>query len=495
MLSYVSNKGGGQPVDFETAILDGFATDGGLYVPEYLPEISIEKQKQWRHLGFKDLAFEILSLFIDRAIIPVHELKELIETAYGTFEKDEVISLYKLRSRKDTYVMELFHGPTLSFKDVGQSFLVNLFNFFLERKKETLSIIVATTGDTGPAAASYIAGKPTLDAWVLYPKGLITEEQERQMTTLPHINVHPVGVYNCQEGSDDLDVVIHKLYADRSFKEKVKLSSVNSINWGRVMVQTVHYFYGYFQVADNVGEEINMAVPSGGFGNLCAGGLARKMGLPIKYFLIANNKNACLHRIFNKGVFSKEDIHKTVSSAIDILTPFNFWRYLYFCEGKESKRIKQWNDEFEDKGIVRFDEKTFEEYRKGFLSISISDKKTMETIKDIFETENYLLDPHGAVSVAAADLSKEKLGDNKLICLATAHPAKFPETIKKSLKVKALPEAAIHQSIELAKKQCQKGYTCDQSHLEEALRSAMESHWEQTKGNNSKTQPGQARTK
>ena len=227
--------------------------------------------------------------------------------------------------------MELFYGSTLSFKDIGLSFLVNLVDFFLKRKKKKLSIIVATTGDTGPAAASYIAGKSTMDAWVLYPKGMITEEQERQMTTLHHSNVHPVGVYNCPEGGDDLDVVIKKLYANHAFKEKVNLSSVNSINWGRIMIQTVHYFYGYLQIADTIGEEICMAVPSGAFGNLCAGGIARKMGLPIKTYIAAQNKNECLKRIFNEGVFSMAPIYETVSSAIDILVPMNFWRYLYFC--------------------------------------------------------------------------------------------------------------------------------------------------------------------
>ena len=309
MLKFVSNKGGGEPVDIETAILSGYAPDGGLYVPEHLPQISVEQLEQWKHLSFKELAFEIVSLFIDRSIVSAQELKSIIENAYGTFEKEEVIPIPKLRSRKNTYVMELFYGSTLSFKDVGLSFLVNLVDFFLKRKQERLSVVVATTGDTGPAAASYVAGKSTLDVWVLYPKGLITEEQERQMTTLQQSNVHPVGVYNCQEGADDLDLVIAKLYANQPFKNKVNLSSINSINWGRVMIQTVHYFYGYFQVADKIGEPISMVVPSGAFGNLCAGGLARKMGLPIKNLIVANNKNGCLHRIFTKGIFSKEPIH------------------------------------------------------------------------------------------------------------------------------------------------------------------------------------------
>ena len=482
MLQFVSNKGGGKPVDFETAILDGFAVDGGLYVPETLPKITIDQLKTWKNLSYVELAFEILSLFIERSIISENELKTILETAYAPFEKKEIIPLHLLQSRKDTYIMELFHGPTISFKDVGLAFLVNLVNFFLERKQEHLTLIVATTGDTGPAAAYFTAGKSNLDAWVLYPKGLITEEQERQMTTLQHANIHPVGVSNCPDGADDLDLVIAKLYANTPFKEKLKLSSVNSINWGRVMMQTVHYFYGYLRVVDTVGEQVNMSVPSGAFGNLCAGGLAREMGLPIKYFVAANNKNACLQRIFSKGQFSKKDIIETASSAIDILIPSNFWRYLYFKTDKDAEKIKNWIDAFNTSGDITFDAKTFKSYSKGFLSNSATDKETLDVINDIYDREGYVLDPHGAVAVVAADCLKEELGNEKLICFATAHPSKFPEVIKQALHSDILPKAAIHSSIENAKRLCEKVHLCHHEHLEEALIHAMETNWELTKG-------------
>lgn len=478
MLKFVSNTGGGVPVDFETAILDGFAVDGGLYVPETLPKVTSEQMNSWKDLSYVELAFEILSLFIDRSIISADELKDLLENAYAPFEKEEVIPLHKLRSRKETYIMELFYGPTISFKDVGLAFLVNLVNFFLERRKEHLSLIVATTGDTGPAAAYFTAGKTNLDIWVLYPKGMITTEQERQMTSLPHANVHPVGVSNCPDGGDDLDLVIAKLFANKPFKEKLKLSSVNSINWGRVMMQTVHYFYGYFQVIDSVGEEINISVPSGAFGNLCAGGLAREMGLPVKQYVVANNENACLHRIFSTGHFTKEDIIETASSAIDILIPYNFWRFLYFIiSGNKPEKIKSWMAELSDTGRVVFDEATFHAYRKGFLSHSASDEETLALIKEMYQSEAYLLDPHGAVSLVAANSLEKELGKEKLICLATAHPAKFPTIIKQALGSQGLPEAALHESIELAKKQCEKVHICEHAYLEEALIQAMEDNW------------------
>jgi threonine synthase len=483
MLQFVSNTGGGKPVDFETAILDGFAVDGGLYVPEILPDITLEQLKEWKNLGYVELAFEILSLFIDRSIMSSDELKKILQTAYEPFENEEIISLHPLQSRKDTYIMELFHGPTLSFKDVGLAFLVNLVNFFLDRKKEHLTLVVATTGDTGPATAYFAAGKSNLEAWVLYPKGLVTKEQERQMTTLQDANIHPVGVSNCPDGGDDLDLVISKLYANKPFKEKLKLSSVNSINWGRIMMQTVHYFYGYLQVVETIGEQVNMSVPSGGFGNLCAGGLARKMGLPIKYLVAASNENGCLHRVFSEGRFTKEDIIETPSSAIDILIPYNFWRYLYFCIDNNTERIKKWMDEFKTTGIVTFDKATFETYKKGFLSNSTSAKDTLDVIDELYTSEAYLLDPHGAVSLQATDVLKNSLGSEKLICFATAHPSKFPEVIKKALHTETLPKEATHKSIEKAKGLCEKVYLCEHSHLEDALIHAMETNWDLTKGN------------
>ena len=231
------------------------------------------------------------------------------------------------------------------------------------------------------------------------------------------------------------------------------------------MMQTVHYFYGYFRVIDRVGERISMSVPSGAFGNLCAGGLARKMGLPINNYIVANNQNACLHRIFSKGVFTKKAIHETASSAIDILVPYNFWRYLHFAtDGKIPNKINGWIEEFSATGKVEFDKEIYHAYRKGFLSCSISDEETLYSIKKIFTSENYLLDPHGAVAVSALDKFEKELADEKVICLATAHPAKFPDTIKTALGQEDLPEAATHHSIETAKRRCEKVYLCDHSY-------------------------------
>jgi len=479
MIKYISNRGGVEPVDFETAILDGFAADGGLYVPDSVPQISQAQLAKWKGLSYVDLAFEVLSLYMDRSVMTAQELTSLLRDSYAPFTHEEVVPLHKLQSRDDTYIMELFHGPTISFKDVGLAFLVNLVNFFLERKEEKLTLIVATTGDTGPAAAYFTAGKPNLDIWVLYPKGMITDEQERQMTTLPHANIHPVGVSGCPDGCDDLDLVIANLYQNKPFKEKLKLSSVNSINWGRVMMQTVHYIYGYLQVCERVGEEVNMSVPSGAFGNLCAGGLARKMGLPIANYVVANNTNACLNRIFSEGIFTKKAIIETPSNAIDILIPYNFWRFLHFATGgKIPEKIDTWLHEFAKVGEVKFDAETYAAYSQGFLSNSATDPETLHLIQQVYEAEGYLLDPHSAVSVVAADALQAELKGKKLICLATAHPAKFPATIRKALEVDVLPEAAKHFSVESAKTRCENVYLCEHGHLEEALMKVMEENFD-----------------
>lgn len=476
MIQFVSNKGGGQPVDFETAILDGFASDGGLYVPTTLPKISLQEIAKWKDYSYTAVAYEVLSRFIDESVISEKELKQLLADSFSSFYHQQLIPNYALKSQPNFYIQELFHGPTLSFKDVAMGFVVNLFNFFLKRRGEQMSIIVATTGDTGPAAAHASIGKESLNTWVLYPKELITEEQERQMTTISAPNVFAVGVSDCPDGADDLDILIADLFADKSFKKELNLSSVNSINWGRVMMQTVHYFYGYLQTVNKVGELLNFAVPSGAFGNLCAGSLAKMMGLPVGKFIIANNQNACLHRIFTQGIFLKKDIIACQASAIDILIPYNFWRYLYFAIGQKPTKIKGWIADFEKTGKVLFDKETFDAYSKGYLAAIISDEETLATIKSVYETEQYLLDPHAAVAVKAAQNLVPKLSPNtKTLCLATAHPCKFPESIKLALGIESndLPPAGKHKSVEEAKTFCQRIYSCDYKNMDTAIRRSM----------------------
>ncbi len=482
MIEYVSTKGGGSPVNFETAVLNGLAPDGGLYVPTSLPKIDLAHLQLWKELNYTDLAFEIMSLFIDEAVISSQDLRTLINDSFTAFYHSEIIPFYHLASRKNIIIQELFHGPTLSFKDVAMGFVVNLFNYFLKRKGDKMSIMVATSGDTGPAAAFATIGKEALDTWTLYPEGFITEEQERQMTTITASNVHAVRITNCPNGSDDLDELITALFAKKNFKGKLNLSSVNSINWGRIMMQTVHYFYGYLHSVDAVGESLNFAVPSGAFGNLCAGSIAREMGLPVGKFILANNQNNCLQRIFADGIYRKDKVINCVSSAIDISLPINFWRYLYFAIGQKPQKIKEWMSEAEKNNRFTFDEATHQQFSKGFLTASISDELTLNTIREIYSKENYLLDPHAAVAVAATDQVKEELSNElKVLCLATAHPAKFPAIIKKSLGGLNIPLEASHPSLEEAKVYCQKVYECDYLNMHQSVPNTMLAYLIQSK--------------
>ncbi len=477
MIKYVSTKGGVSPVNFDEAVLQGFAQDGGLFVPDTIPVVSQEQMKQWAGLGYTDLAFELLRLYVDETIIPAADLKRLLKQSFSAFESQNIIPVVPFGKKGNTFIMELFHGPTLSFKDIAMGFLVNCIDYFLQDRNEHLSIILATTGDTGPAAAYAAAGKKTIDCWPLYPTGMISEEQTRQMTTLNADNIYPLGVENCADGGDDLDRVIAKLFDNAELKERLQLSSVNSINWCRVMVQSVHYFYGYFRVVDKVGDKITFSIPSGAFGNLFGGYLARAMGLPVEKFICANNKNAALHTAFSKGVFAKKILLETLSSAIDIVVPYNFWRFLYFVSGRDSVQLTSWMDEFFDKGKIQFDEKTFTDIQEGFLSISVSDEKTAETIYQTFnDGSEYLLDPHSAVAVAAAEELKDRLPESgKVICMATAHPAKFTDVMRKVLQLDGgdLPEQAIHSSLVKASRVCQHLRTCNFENIEFALVDAM----------------------
>ena len=475
MINYLSTKGGIAPVGFESAVLQGYAADGGLFVPDRIPQLSTTTLKQWSTLDYVDLAFEILSLYIDRSEITANQLSELLNSSFSAFTHPQIVPVVQPTPDNTLFVMELFHGPTLSFKDVAMGFLINTLDFFLKKRGERTTLLVATTGDTGPAAAHAAAGKKSLDCWVLFPNGLISEEQKRQMTTLEASNVHAVGVDNCRDGGDDLDTVVTNLFADTNFKQQVNLSSVNSINWGRVLMQAVHYFYAYFQVADGVGEKIAFSVPTGAFGNLFGGYLARTMGLPVHTFIIANNPNAAIHRTLTQGAFTRHALKQTVSSAIDIVVPYNFWRYLYFTSGQDHDRLCQWMTLYNQKGSVRFDAATLEALRRGIMTTVVEDSKTLDTMATVYRQHGYLLDPHGAVALAGAKQVMPGLApETKVVCLATAHPAKFPDVVRKALgRDDALPDAAGHSAIRQAALRLQHVRTGDYAFLEMGLRESM----------------------
>ena len=475
MTRFVSTRGGTDPVDFETAVTRGFAADGGLFVPREIPLVSQDRLEAWSDLAFPDLAFEILSLFIGQEDIPGPTLKRLINKSYQGFGHPESAPVIPLDHGRRHFILELFHGPTLSFKDMAMGFLINCLDYFLSRRGERLNLVVATTGDTGPAAAYASAGKKSIDCWVLYPEGMISEEQERQFTTLEADNVHGVGVGHCPDGGDDLDLAVAGLFADEEVKARLCLSSVNSINWGRVMVQAVHYFYAYLRTAETIGQPVAFAVPTGAFGNLFGGYLARAMGLPVGAFICVNNINAAAHNLLAEGVFAKAGLRPTVSSAIDIVAPYNVWRWLYFAAGRDPGKIRAWMADFRNKGRAELDLETWRAVKEGFIPMVVDDDQTLARMARTFDGgRGYLLDPHGAVALAggmaaAAELPREM----KIISLATAHPAKFPEVVRRALNKDDLPAEAIHPSLERAKNHCRRVRLCRGDDLPEALIRSM----------------------
>ncbi len=455
-------------VDFETAVLAGLAPDGGLYVPATLPQITDSQLRQWQNHGYPELAFEVLSLFIDDKVMPAADLRSLVHSSFSTFGHPKVLPHHQLED--DCSVQELFHGPTLSFKDVAMGFVVNLFDYFLTRRGERRTLMVATSGDTGPAAAHASIGRQSIDTWLFFPRGLITDEQMRQMTTVMSPNVHAVAVDNCHNGSDDLDVMISSCFADTEFVEEMQLSSVNSVNWARVMTQTVHYVYGYLQHAKNVGDPVNFAVPSGAFGNVCAGAIARRMGVPIGHFIVANNANTVLGEALSSGTFARPDIKNTLASAIDISVPMNFWRHLYFSLKGDTDRLRDAWQTYVADGVVEFSVQERAAFADGFLTHAVTDDAILETTRETWHDENYLLDPHSAVAVAAARHHRKSV-EGPIVCLATAHPAKFPETIR--LALGALPLAGAHPSLIEAQTACQRMYICDAAHMQQSIPEVM----------------------
>lgn len=451
MVLYHSTRGGSAPVTFDQAVLRGFAADGGLFVPQPLPHLSVQQLEEWKSLSYLDLAQELMRCYIDPEIVPDQDLESLLEQSFSEFEhQDPPLVLAGTGERH--WIMELFRGPTLSFKDVAMGFLVNLMDYFLSRTDERLSLILATTGDTGPAAAYASAGKARLSCWPLYPAGMISEEQVVQMTAIGAANVHPVEVTGCLNGGDDIDLVVARLFGDDSLKSRLRLSSVNSINIGRVLMQVVHYFYGYFRTVERVGDPVVFSIPAGAIGNLCGGELARTMGLPIE-FICATNKNSSLPRLFSEGVFEKKQLQPSVATAIDIVIPYNFWRFLYLRCGGDAEVVTRVTDEFESNGSVRLDSYLHQALKEGIVSVSVSDQLILDTMRDTLETTGYLLDPHGGVAVAGVESCIHHFsGEARFVSLATAHPAKFPEVIRQALPDhKELPESAFHHSIEKAK--------------------------------------------
>jgi threonine synthase len=418
-MKYISTRGKIEPVSFKDAVMMGLATDGGLLLPERIPFIENKTLGSWKKMTYQDLAFEVISLYADD--IPAEDLKNLIRRSYAIFDHPEITPIVK---KNGVQVLELFHGPTLAFKDVALQLLGNLFEYLLKERKQKMNIVGATSGDTGSAAIYGVRGKKNVAIFILHPHGKTSPVQALQMTTVLDDNVHNIAVRGT---FDDCQNIVKALFNDLSFKERYALGAVNSINWARVLAQVVYYFYAWFRVAGSPSENVVFSVPTGNFGDIFAGYVAKRMGLPIKNLLLATNENNILTRFINDGDYSVGKVVPTVSPSMDIQVASNFERYLYYLYDENAPRVCESFAAFAANGRMEFSDEERKRVRLDFSSRSVNQQETLETIASFYKDTGYLLDPHTAVGVKAAiDTVSDK---TPVICLATAHPAKFGDAV------------------------------------------------------------------
>lgn len=421
-MKYISTRGKSAPVDFETAVMSGLASDGGLFLPSAIPQVS-RKFADWADLSYPRLAFEIISLFCD---VPPNDLKRIIERSYAVFPRPEAAPLIALRGY---FLLELFHGPTLAFKDFALQFLGNLFEYFLRKSGGRLNLLAATSGDTGSAAIAGLKGKKRMRIFVLYPYGRISSAQERQMTTVPDENVYCLAI----KGSfDDCQNIVKSLLSDPEFRAIYSLGAVNSINWARIAAQIVYYFYAYFQVQRLTGKsKVRFAVPTGNFGDIFAGYLAGRMGLPVARLVLATNQNRILSDYFEKGIYKRGKVSRTLSPSMDIQVASNFERYLYYCLDQDPAKVRRLMKKFAENG--KFSLRDMGTIRPDPLFVTgvAGDPATLAEIRRCYQENNYILDPHTAVGVHVARRFLDK--DEPMICLATAHPAKFEKAVARAI--------------------------------------------------------------
>lgn len=416
-MRYISTRGQCEAVTFTEAVATGLAPDGGLYLPAALPDLS-GKLADWEALGYPDLCYAFLREFATD--MPAETLRALVDASYMRFTHERIAPLVELSD--GLHVLELFHGPTLAFKDFALQLVGNLYEEQIRRSGERINVLGATSGDTGSAAIHGLLGKEGVNSFILYPDGRISPLQERQMTTTGAANVFPIAI----TGSfDDAQQIVKDLFGDLAFKGKYRLSAVNSINLARILAQCVYYFYAWFQLPAEKRGEVEFVVPTGNFGNILAGWLAQKMGLPAASFRVATNQNDILYRLFTTGNYEVTAVHPSLAPSMDIQVASNFERFLYYLEGRDPARVREVMQAFRGTGrhnFAHFDPDTFTASRT-------TDEGIRELVKQVYRDFGYIADPHTACGFVERDETKTS------VVLATASPAKFPETIVEAIGV------------------------------------------------------------
>ncbi|MBW9091083.1 threonine synthase [Rhizobium wenxiniae] len=420
-MEYISTRGTAPALGFRDALMAGLAKDGGLYVPRKWPTLSKKQIRALRGKSYQEVAFEILSLFVDGEIAD-DKLRGMIDEAYATFRHPAVVPLVQVGP--NDFILELFHGTTLAFKDVAMQLLARLMDHVLAERNERATIVGATSGDTGGAAIDAFAGRERTDIFILFPHEKVSPVQQRQMTSSTASNVHAIAV---KGNFDDCQNLVKEMFNDAAFRDKVKLSGVNSINWARIMSQVVYYFTAALSLG-GPDRKISFTVPTGNFGDIFAGYVAKQMGLPIDRLVIATNDNDILARTLKTGRYEMKGVKATTSPSMDIQISSNFERLLFEAYDRDDAAVRRSMDGLKQSGSFEIKEKALKAIKREFRAGRATERQVAATIRETLAATGYLLDPHTATGVFVA--AKNAKPSSPMVTLSTAHPAKFPAAVK-----------------------------------------------------------------
>ena len=423
-MRFVSTRGGVEPKSFEDVILTGLAPDGGLFVPEQIPQFTQQEIASWAGLSYQDLALKVMTPFVADAM-PEKDLKKLIDDSYSTFRHSGIAPL--VQTGHNEWIMELFHGPTLAFKDFALQFLGNLLDYTLEKRNQKVVIMGATSGDTGSAAIEGCRRCSNIDIFILHPHNRVSDVQRRQMTTVMADNIHNIALHG---NFDDCQNMVKASFADQSFlPDGRQLVAVNSINWARIMAQIVYYFWAALSLGGPA-RKVSFSVPTGNFGDIFAGYLAHKMGLPIEQLVIATNQNDILHRCISDNDHSTRPLEQSLAPSMDIMISSNFERLLFDLYDRDGSAIAGLMADAKA-GHMDLSDSALTQARELFSSYRCDDEGMVGIIRDTYADCDYLLDPHTAIGLEAARQCRSNV-ETPMITLATAHPAKFPDAVKQA---------------------------------------------------------------
>ena len=428
-MKYFSTRNKSLKFGFKDIFLRGLAPDGGLFLPSEIKKYNQAELKNLSKLSYVDLATEIIFNFCKDDIDKDH-LKNLVEKAYSNFKSKEVVELKKVGNHN---LLELYHGPTLAFKDIAMQVIGNMYDYLKVSKDKVVNIVVATSGDTGSAAISALNDRKNINVFVLHPHNKISNIQRKIMTTIGSKNIFNIAI----EGSfDDCQKIVKDMFNDNEFREKINMSGVNSINWARIICQIVYYFYAAFKIGK---QSISFSVPTGNFGDIYAGYMAKKMGLPIDKLIVATNENDILQRVINTGEYKPDEVKRSLSPSMDIQVSSNFERLLFNILNGDDKKVSALMNDLKTKGFFKLDQQSLKIIKKDFCAEKINDEETLAIIKNLNIESKFILDPHTATAVGAA---KKISNLSETIILGTAHPYKFLETVKKAtgIEIKAPPQ-------------------------------------------------------